>query len=96
VFRTAPGSKVHALLSSADAAFEIDGVDERRRTGWSVIILGTADMITDPAEVRRLDRLGLKPWAPGPKPRWVRIRARTVSGRQLTLPADVPPGHYLG
>jgi nitroimidazol reductase NimA-like FMN-containing flavoprotein (pyridoxamine 5'-phosphate oxidase superfamily) len=96
VFRTAPGSKVHALLNSADAAFEIDGVDEDERTGWSVIIQGVSDVISDPVEVRRLDRLGLKPWTPGRKPRWVRIRARTVSGRQLVLPADVPPGQYLG
>ena len=33
VFRTALGSKFHALLKSADSAFEIDGVDEASRTG---------------------------------------------------------------
>jgi len=35
-----PGSKFHALLRSADAAFEIDGIDEGSRTGWSVIMRG--------------------------------------------------------
>ena len=33
VFRTAPGSKFHALLRAAHAAFEIDGIDESSRTG---------------------------------------------------------------
>ena len=36
VFRTAAGSKFHALLLQANAAFEIDGVDAGSRTGWSV------------------------------------------------------------
>ncbi len=67
VFRTAPGSKFHALLQAAEAAFEIDGIDEGSRTGWSVIIHGVTDEFTNPTEVRRLDRLGLEPWAPGLK-----------------------------
>src|SRR5947209_13965495 len=40
VFRTAEGSKFHALLLSTNAAFEIDGIDPGSRTGWSVIIVG--------------------------------------------------------
>ena len=83
MFRTALGSKFHALLRSADAAFEIDGIDETSRTGWSVIVRGVTDEVTDPSEVRRLDGLGLEPWAPGPKAHWVHIRAWTSLG-----PAD--------
>lgn len=86
VFRTARGSKLQALLSAGEAAFEIDGVEERSRRGWSVVIHGVAEEVTRPAEVRRLEGLGLEPWAPGPKPHWVRIRARTVSGRRLVPP----------
>jgi uncharacterized protein len=83
VFRTADGSKFHALLLQANAAFEIDGIDADARTGWSVIIIGMAEEVTNPSEIRRLDRLGLEHWAPGPKPHWVRIRAWTVTGRQI-------------
>src|SRR5438270_14083220 len=54
VFRTAPGSKFHALLRAANAAFEIDGTDESTRTGWSVIMQGVTDEITRSAAVRRL------------------------------------------
>lgn len=85
VFRTADGSKFHALLVAANAAFEIDGIDPGSRTGWSVIIAGMTEEVTNLSEVRRLDALGLKPWAPGHKPRWMRIRAWTVSGRRIVL-----------
>jgi uncharacterized protein len=83
IFRTSAGSKLHALLQTAEAAFEIDGIDEVSSTGWSVIIHGMAEQVTSPAEVRRLDALGLAPWAPGRRRHWVRIRARTVTGRRI-------------
>lgn len=90
VFRTAGGSKFHALLLTAQAAFEIDGIDPGSRTGWSVIIIGMAEEITSPSEVRRLDQLGLKSWAPGPKHHWMRIRAWTVSGRRIASAEEQP------
>lgn len=96
VFRTAHGSKFHALLRAADAAFEIDEIDEASRTGWSVIIRGVTDELTDPNAVRRLDRLGLEPWAPGAKPHWMHIRAWTVSGRRIMLATDTIAGQHLG
>lgn len=96
VFRTAGGSKFHALLGSVHAAFEIDAVDESSRTGWSVIIRGLAEEVTHPTEITRLQRLGLEPWAPGEKPHWMRIRAWTVSGRRIVLPEPSPPANYLG
>lgn len=91
VFRSALGSKFHGLLRSADAAFEIDGIDEASRTGWSVIMQGVTNEVTSPSEVRRLDGLGLQPWAPGHKAYWVQIRAWTVSGRRIVLAADSAP-----
>ncbi len=91
VFRTAPGSKFHALLRSADAAFEIDGTDEQSSTGWSVIIHGITEEVTNQGDIRRLDQLGLQPWAPGDKRHWMHIRARTVSGRRIVLPDDSTP-----
>jgi nitroimidazol reductase NimA-like FMN-containing flavoprotein (pyridoxamine 5'-phosphate oxidase superfamily) len=88
VFRTGEGSKFHALARSANALFEIDAIDERARTAWSVIISGATEQVTGPADVRRLEELGLALWAPGDRPHWIRIRARTVSGRRIE-----PAGH---
>jgi nitroimidazol reductase NimA-like FMN-containing flavoprotein (pyridoxamine 5'-phosphate oxidase superfamily) len=85
VFRTGRGSKFLALLRAAKAAFEIDGIDEDTRTGWSVIIEGVTAEMTVQDDIGRLERLGLELWAPGPKPHWVHIRAWTVSGRRIEL-----------
>jgi len=87
VFRTADGSKFHAMLMNGNAAFEIDGIDPGSRTGWSVIINGMTEEITSSAELRRLSRLGLDTWTPGTKAHWMRIRAWTVSGRRIVLSA---------
>jgi nitroimidazol reductase NimA-like FMN-containing flavoprotein (pyridoxamine 5'-phosphate oxidase superfamily) len=83
VFRTAAGSKLHALIGSAQAAFEIDDARPRARTGWSVIIAGVTEEVSSPSEIRRLEGIGVDPWGPGEKTHWVRIRAWTVSGRRL-------------
>ena len=91
VFRTEQGSKLHGLLRAGEAAFEIDGIDQGGRTGWSVVVIGVAEEVTNPSEIRRLDQLGLEVWAPGPRSHWVRIRARTVSGRRIAAVADSSP-----
>lgn len=84
VFRSARGSKFTAMLLSGQAAFEIDGIEPAAETGWSVIVLGPIEEIRSTAEIHRLDRLELRPWAPGDKPHWIRIRADVVSGRRIT------------
>jgi nitroimidazol reductase NimA-like FMN-containing flavoprotein (pyridoxamine 5'-phosphate oxidase superfamily) len=83
VFRSARGSKFTALLLSGQAAFEIDGIEPEAETGWSVIVQGPVEEITSSAEIHRLERLELRPWAPGEKPHWIRIRANVVSGRRI-------------
>ena len=88
LLRTAPGSKLHAVLRSATVAFEIDGIDPAGRVGWSVIIVGVSGEITNPSERGRIAGLGLKPWAAGRKGRWIRIRANMVSGRRITADPD--------
>jgi nitroimidazol reductase NimA-like FMN-containing flavoprotein (pyridoxamine 5'-phosphate oxidase superfamily) len=93
LIRSALGSKLHALLRSAKAAFEIDGIDPAGRVGWSVIIVGVCEEITNTADLRRIEGLGLEPWAPGHKGHWIRIRANTVTGRRIALTADKRSGH---
>lgn len=83
LIRSGTGSKLHALLRSKHAAFEVDGTDAGGRVGWSVIIHGICEEIANPAEMRRVQGLGLAPWAPGEKGHWIRIHANTVSGRRL-------------
>ena len=83
VLRSARGSKFTALMLSGQAAFEIDGVESADQTGWSVIVTGVAEEITNAPEIHRLEQLGLRPWAPGDRPHWIRIRSAVVSGRRI-------------
>ena len=83
VFRSEAGIEAHGALLSAQAAFEIDEIDPAGETGWSVIVIGVVDEVTQPAEVRRLEQSGLRTLAPGERPHWLRIRATTVSGRRI-------------
>ncbi len=90
-FRTASGSKLYALRHANHAAFEIDAIDAPTRTGWSVIIAGITEEVTDPAILRRLDGSGLETWPPGRRTHWVRIRAWTVSGRRIVPRVGISP-----
>jgi nitroimidazol reductase NimA-like FMN-containing flavoprotein (pyridoxamine 5'-phosphate oxidase superfamily) len=86
VFRCSGGTKLIALLAAARAWFEVDEVDPDGRTGWSVIIAGVTEPVTERSEVARLERLALHNWVAGPDAHWVRIRARVVSGRRIQAP----------
>ena len=79
VFGSAEGSKLTTLLRSERAAFEIDGVDPVEGTGWSVIVVGPVEEITNAAERERLSEAGLR----GELRHLMRIRATVVSGRRI-------------
>ena len=90
IFRTDPGSKLDAATELERVAFEVDAIDKATRTGWSVVVRGSLAEITDPAYLARLRALPLYPWAPGPKTRYVRVRPRSITGRRITIPPDLP------
>lgn len=89
VFRTARGSKLSAAEGQNLVAFEVDGYDERTRSGWSVLVNGRACAIYDEAEIQRLSRLGLRPWVSVVnRPYWIKIVPASISGRQTPGPED--------
>ena len=87
VLRTDFGTKLFAARNGP-VAFECDGTEAVYHTGWSVLATGNAEEVRNEAEVARLERLPLGTWCPGPKPTWLRIRPRTLTGRRI-----LPPGH---
>jgi uncharacterized protein len=87
VFRTAPGSKLLAGDSKVRVAFEVDGFDADRRTGWSVLVRGTAGTVEDVEAIERLNRIGVWPWADlVERAHWIRIATYSVTGRQTVHP----------
>ena len=91
VFRTDEGTKLAAAAKGSRVAFEIDGTDEAARSGWSVLIRGEATEVTDPAELGRLRKLRVSPWAPGAKTHYVRILPAKLTGRRIWAPSG--PSH---
>jgi len=85
VFRTDVGTKLDASSRSV-VVFEVDGIDESTRSGWSVIVHGLAHEVTRLDRVdlqQRLARLALHPWAPGEKSHVVRIVPTSITGRRV-------------
>ena len=83
VFRTAPGEKLLAAALNRTMAFEIDAFDVETKQGWSVDVVGEAEEIRDPEQRTRAEALALEPWAGEARDRYVRIRARHVTGRRI-------------
>jgi nitroimidazol reductase NimA-like FMN-containing flavoprotein (pyridoxamine 5'-phosphate oxidase superfamily) len=91
VFRTDPGAKLDAV-ELAPVSFEVDEVDRVTRTGWSVLVTGTAHV----ADLDQVNHLRLEAWVTGTKEHWVRIVPSSITGRRILLPAFVPnPSAYL-
>jgi uncharacterized protein len=94
IFKTDAGSKLDAALRGDRLAFEIDGFDALEQVGWSVVVRGAAELVTDETELGLLRSMPLVSWAPGVKPIYVRLGAAEVTGRQIMAP-DLP-AHWWG
>ncbi|MDR7160625.1 pyridoxamine 5'-phosphate oxidase family protein [Arthrobacter sp. BE255] len=81
--RTAPGNKLAQLTINSRVLFETDGIlsDE----AWSVVVRGTARVLTNSAELAAVEDLGLKTWVPTLKDFYVEIVPTSVSGRHFQL-----------
>jgi hypothetical protein len=64
-------------------AFEVDEIDAVAHSGWSVVVTGSATVVTDPEEHARLIRTGPSSWAPSPEEVFIRIEPELVTGREL-------------
>lgn len=81
-----------AVVSEADTdrgvvvAYEADDIHPVTHLGWSVVVTGTAHLVTGPAEVARYQSM-LTPWTAGEMDQVVRIRPAIVTGFRLGDPA---------
>jgi uncharacterized protein len=94
VFRTDAGSKLDAALRRQPVAFEIDGIDDVNPTGWSVLVRGPAELVSDADELTRRHRLPLIAWTPAATPHYLRIGSAEVTGRRIN--ATEQPSLWLG
>jgi nitroimidazol reductase NimA-like FMN-containing flavoprotein (pyridoxamine 5'-phosphate oxidase superfamily) len=89
VFRTALDSPMGEDLRSGIAhaeykvAFEIDELDNSERTGWSVLLQGSAHHVDSNAERGSVRASGVEPWAGGSKEHYIRIVPTRITGRRI-------------
>lgn len=84
LFRTVPGTKLHAAVAGAVVAFEADHVGTDSEPSWSVLVRGKAEPITDPGERHRVDALVPATWAyERDANHLVRIPITLISGRRV-------------
>lgn len=83
-FRSAPDTKFNAA-HYANVCFEADCADVLAHEGWSVVVLGSVEVVdtTVPSELERMERLGVSPFAPGDRTLWVQVVPKRISGRRI-------------
>jgi nitroimidazol reductase NimA-like FMN-containing flavoprotein (pyridoxamine 5'-phosphate oxidase superfamily) len=94
LFRTAEGTKLFTTVMNERVLFEAD--DHSADEGWSVIIRGTARMLSGADEIREAEQTGLMPWVPTEKLRFVRVTASEISARHFRFGPEPEHGHLPG
>jgi len=81
LFRTADGRKLLSAVMDGRVAFEVD--DHDLAEGWSVVVKGTAELMSDDADLERANRAQLLTWTSGVKDHYVRILGTEITGRRF-------------
>jgi nitroimidazol reductase NimA-like FMN-containing flavoprotein (pyridoxamine 5'-phosphate oxidase superfamily) len=72
-------------LADEVVAFEVDSIDPDTHTGWSVVVVGKAEPVTNIDELVSLANPRRRPWASGDRAQLLRIRIEIITGRRLAL-----------
>jgi len=94
LFRTAEGTKLFTTVMSDSVLFEAD--DHTTAEGWSVIVRGTAKVLTTAEEIHEADRAQLMPWVATTKLRYVRITPEEISARRFRFGPEPVDGSVPG
>ena len=84
-FRTTMGTKLAAADEHATVSFQVDRFDPEEGVGWSVLVRGRLHEVVRGDELDRLADLDLQPFAGGRRAHWVRVMARSMTGRKVPM-----------
>jgi nitroimidazol reductase NimA-like FMN-containing flavoprotein (pyridoxamine 5'-phosphate oxidase superfamily) len=85
IFRTAPGTKLDAVLQGGTVALEADGLNDYGTIAWSVVLKGQPEAAAVAGDdLRRADR-DLTPWEEGVKDQLIRITPTELTGRRFVI-----------
>ena len=85
IIRTHLGAVIASAVDGTGTvvAYEADMIGPDDHLGWSVIVVGRANRVTDPGEIARY-QLALRPWVSGDMDEVIVITADMVDGFRLT------------
>ncbi|MEU1981844.1 pyridoxamine 5'-phosphate oxidase family protein [Nocardia sp. NPDC019395] len=89
VIWTVPGGCGSSVAGQV-VAFEVDQVDPRSRSGWTVLAAGTAEAVTDVEELLAATDFPRRPWVAERNDQVNRIRVDRISGLQLPALPGIP------
>lgn len=90
VFRTRDDGMLASACRDTVIAFEIDELASDGSSGWSVLVVGNAAILTDSEHLRALS-LGLSSAVADERDRFVRLRIGLLSGRQVAPVSALRP-----
>jgi transcriptional regulator with XRE-family HTH domain len=85
VFRTSSDSADAEGIHQQPVSFDVDHLDDALGEGWSVLLTGTASVISSPAEITRVQALDIQPWAGSDRETYVRLTPTQVTGRRIRV-----------
>lgn len=83
IVRTSWHTRLAAWAVQRRVSFEVDRFDGALAEGWSVLVSGTAQTVTEPAELNTVRSLGIAPWAGGERDAYIRITTHEITGRRI-------------
>lgn len=91
VFRTSLEGRLNQSLARAMTgaairiAFEVDDIDLKEQSGWSVLLRGGGQLLPDH---ERPSQETVVPWVGGDRPVYIRLEPVEVTGRRLHPPSS--------
>ncbi|HET9827581.1 MAG TPA: pyridoxamine 5'-phosphate oxidase family protein [Nocardioidaceae bacterium] len=82
LLRISPHGSVGRHIRGRVVGFEVDEIDTATRSGWSVLVRGTARFV-DVEDLPLGNDARPQPWPEGVRSLHVRVTPRSVTGRQL-------------
>ncbi|MGV0993942.1 MAG: pyridoxamine 5'-phosphate oxidase family protein [Mycobacterium sp.] len=94
LFRTAEGTKLFTTVMNDQVLFEVD--DHTAAEGWSVVVRGTAHVVSTAEEIHEAEHAQLLPWVPTVKLRYVRVTPSEISARRFQFGQEPDHGQVPG
>jgi nitroimidazol reductase NimA-like FMN-containing flavoprotein (pyridoxamine 5'-phosphate oxidase superfamily) len=83
LFPTNDRTKLRGALGWPYVAFEVDGMDPDGEGGWSVLVVGRAEVLADEQAISRASQARHVAWRGGESVTWLKIVPSKVTGRRI-------------